>query len=771
MAPMKKLAAAILAFSTVVAGCEKKTPVPAPPPPAGGPAVPPPSNGGGSKPPTDGGFAPVNSYQGRDVEQWAALLESPNRDEQNSAIMALGRIGPASVPVLRDRLRHKHADVRVAAATAFGVLGRMGADGVPSLALALSDEDFKVRVAAAEALRAMGPVSAPASGALVLALADDAGKVREFAVQALAAIGQPAVPDLVAATRETGRAIRERALNALASMLPGVMPPVEPFREAILEPATPLRLAGVRGLSRMGAAASPAAAELATLLKDADPTVAEIATDALAKIGPSALEHIQKNIAGATPQVRARAFKSMGGCGAAAVPLLKAGLADPESTVRFAAAGALGVIGSAAADAVPALVELLGDPEEGTAGRAVWALGRIGAGAIEYLEGALALPSALARRRACMALGEAGPAAAPAAAAIVRALGDTDAEVRAAAAEAFGKLGPAAAPQAVAALASPDPFTRSAAIRALGASGADSVGALIDVLRKPESLIQRLAAQEALKSIGSPAMLPVAALLRQEDKDLRAAAAEVLGGMGASGVPVLMELLDSQDPELKKLGAEKLGLAGQMGGPAIPALCLLLRDPDAGMRRAAATAIAGIGTKDSASSEACEKGLADVDPVVRAACVMPYLAGCADVSAAVAKIAPLARDPDTRVIASALLALTSDVPNMLGSIGPLFHEVAIPAMADASLNADPEARIAAAVALGVVAGRDPAPVEALVKLGKDKDASVRAAACTAMGGIRPGLAGSAKIVLREALKDPEAAVREAAEASLSKLGD
>jgi HEAT repeat protein len=61
-------------------------------------------------------------------------------------------------------------------------------------------------------------------------------------------------------------------------------------------------------------------------------------------------------------------------------------------------------------------------------------------------------------------------------------------------------------------------------------------------------------------------------------------------------------------------------------------------------------------------------------------------------------------------------------------------------------------------------------VDALVKLGKDKDASVRAAACTAMGGIRPDLAGGAKIVLREAMKDPEAAVRDAAEAALNKLG-
>ena len=111
---------------------------------------------------------------------------------RKEAALALGQIGPAAkkaVPALRRALRHRHSDLRVAAAEA---LWRLEQDRsvVPILVAAVRHRDS--RDDAIEVLGRIGPAAEEAVPDLIYALKDDSFYIRTLAARALGQVGPKA---------------------------------------------------------------------------------------------------------------------------------------------------------------------------------------------------------------------------------------------------------------------------------------------------------------------------------------------------------------------------------------------------------------------------------------------------------------------------------------------------------------------------------------------------------------------------------------------------
>jgi HEAT repeat protein len=351
--------------------------------------------------------------------------------------------------------------------------------------------------------------------------------------------------------------------------------------------------------------------------------------------------------------VRSGAAHSLGRLGAReAVPLLAKALEDENALVRGSAAEALGAIGSP--DAVPALTEALADAEAGVLERAAVALRDLGARstardrAVPRLVQALDDGTYLDRTAALRALAELGTDALGAVPALVRALGGTKAPreetyVRVGAATALGKLGPrarAAVPSLAAALGDPQPEVRRASAEALAAldDRSDSVirGLIASTRDTDESV--RLASLNALRRLGAPeaqqaleqAVPGLARRLADTDPEGRRDAAWRLAGLGESARPAadaLVRCLDDPDEWVRSFAAQALanlgpaarlavgrlekllrsertrlpatvalGRIGPEAEAAVPALLMVIEDPDDAARHAAAEALFRIGT-------------------------------------------------------------------------------------------------------------------------------------------------------------------------------
>ena len=234
-------------------------------------------------------------------------------------------------------------------------------------------------------------------------------------------------------------------------------------------------------------------------------------------------------------------------------------LRDPDAGLRCAAAEALARLGPAALDAAPALVGALNDPDIGVRWHAAVALAAIGPGAVEPLNGALRSTVPETRQGAALALGRMGPGAAGALHALLGALEDPEAGVRERVAESLGLIGQGAAASVgplVRALADPDPYVEGRAAEALGRIGAEAVPALAAALADRERTV-RWCAAIALGRVGERAGEAVPALakaLDDADDNVRWSAVIALGNIGpraAGAVPALLRSLHDQDGDVR----------------------------------------------------------------------------------------------------------------------------------------------------------------------------------------------------------------------------
>ena len=281
---------------------------------------------------------------------------------------ALGRLGPAAVPVLLEALRGRHVKLRE---TAIGALGAVGGPAVvATLGDMVADDRSRVRQAAMTALvRAAGPEAVPA---LSRALAHRDPTTRRCAADALGTRHESAAVDAVkAALADPDRTVRDAAVRALASI-------------GTAEAASALVVGLERGDRDLQAASAAA-------LKSFDWTPAGAAERVVHAIlhgrfdettaqGAAAAAPLVAMLADRDPSMRRGALEALGRLAEPqTAQAIGAAFRDPEASVRQAAAAALAALGAAAADTI---VEALGDRATTVRASAEQALSAIGAGAV-----------------------------------------------------------------------------------------------------------------------------------------------------------------------------------------------------------------------------------------------------------------------------------------------------------------------------------------------------------------------------------------------------
>lgn len=552
--------------------------------------------------------------------------------EREAAAAALGRVGPAAMPGLIERLDAADEELRQVAANVLGVIGDRRA--LPALTARLADADPNVRTAAADALGRIG--GAEATAALLAALDSDDESLRVTSLQALANLRTaPPVAQLQRLVQD--RASRRGAYRLLGFsddraaatlLVGGLVDPTRSVRGAALAALGTLRARWTLGdLEVVARGVREAAASLPALpglveeaLTSDEPFVPVGAATALGWIGgarqagslarlaeddryrplveetleliPQTVQ-VQAALFDALPSLTPLALVTVLGALARAgneggYRLLAARVGDPEPQVRSEAVAALGRLGDSRT--VEPLVTALSDEDPTVAVLAAAAVVRLGQrderrrGAVlaECRERAATGPSP-AILRVMGALGGSEDVR------LVRALLEGgDERLRTAAAAAISALGARGMlreqdlPALAAALRDPARQVRGAAARAFA-----------DLARVRAERGERgeRSARAAL-AVGRPALDALRDALHDSDPAVQASAAEALGACGRSEyAPALEEMVaDPAAPPVVVLAALK-GLS-TLGAPTAEAVARALRQPDSEVAKEAVAAAA-----------------------------------------------------------------------------------------------------------------------------------------------------------------------------------
>jgi HEAT repeat protein len=467
---------------------------------------------------------------------------------------------------------------------------------------------------------------------------------------------------------------------------------------------------------------------------------------ALPQYGSTALSPLLLSLRAAdtlTHEQRERLPEILATLGPSAVPELLDRLGDPNEHVRAVAAAALGHL--RAGTAVCRLAMLSTDPSDLVRLSAAAALGQIGC---------KGWPPAALRgekgrwyrlrfwvRKPGGPVAEADPDVAVTQA-LRNGLKDASAAVRGAAAEAVGQLTakrmPELFPLLVTGTADDDETVRVRATLAVGAVGGDhpeTVPVLTRLLADPAAAVRAAAATAfaPLKGKAEPALSALVSLLEDRDEAVRAAASATvskLGTLSVAAANTLAEGLASDDTLRRARTAEALGDIGVAAADVAPMLAEAAEDDNDRVRAKAVEALGKIG-----------EAAADV---------------------AVPKLVRALKDQDDWVIALAAEAL--------GEMGDSAADAALPALVRSLAHANPQVRANAAEAIGKLGPAAVGVVAALETAAvNDADTAVRRAAVEALAAVgRPR--ASTLAVVRDALSDPDPALREAAVATFGAWG-
>jgi HEAT repeat protein len=481
-----------------------------------------------------------------------ALLDEGNVPLRNAASEALIAIGRSAVGPLIGRLSGTDSE-RKLIVDALGLIGDRQA--VPALVDCLADPDTNIRVAAAEALGGIG--GDEVVQALTQLLPREVDLVKVGALEALVrnrqklqveqlsdllfspvcrrlvvtALGftedAAAVPFLLDALADRGRAIREAAVVALTTLAPSL------DRGALINAWARLTQPG------------PQADAVAAAATTADqPETRRAAVELLALLrSPSGVRPLA--LALTDDHLRQEAATALVGHGPMAVPLLLDTLGELDAPARAACIDVLARLDAGAADDSPTvrmLVEALRDEDPEVAFAAANALAKVG--------GRTAL----------------GP--------LFKALDTDEPELVAAAAQALGHLGDRFHDDIMLLLASRgidsardsrDVYRAVHLCRMVAAMGRPGDRRVLLGGLKHEAAALRKAAADGLARLGRAtdvATLLVYALA-DESADVRAAVARALGGVGgASEVSALAALVEDEDPAVRAAAGHALGELG-----------------------------------------------------------------------------------------------------------------------------------------------------------------------------------------------------------------
>ena len=488
-----------------------------------------------------------------------ALLKFARGAPGGDIAAALASTGdPSVIPRLLDALEES-VDQRRGALGVVCALTLFGRSAMGPLLQRLEGAEWPYRNEIASALRL---IASSGSDLLLAALTGDWPHVRSGAAFALAGLPPGvAVGPLVIALTDPEPEVAAAAAAALGEV--GDDRAVEPLLEAAASPHAGIRAAAARSLGSVSGAT--VVESLVALLSDEDSGVVVSAQAALAAIGRPAVEPLAALLETDDDRLRAVAAGALAGIGTAAFAPLRRALRSKQWRVRQAAATALG-------DATEMAIN---DSWGFEKGRTVTPSGHV----------------ERAKRTKAVDRNESG---------LVSLLDDDVFAVRRAAATALGAAGD---PRTVSALAA--------------VSGATVVESLVALLSDEDSGVV-VSAQAALAAIGRPAVEPLAALLETDDDRLRAVAAGALAGIGTAAFAPLRRALRSKQWRVRQAAATALGDATGMVtndlqgfredkrtkavDRNVSGLVSLLDDDVFAVRRAAATALGGVGDPRTVSA-------------------------------------------------------------------------------------------------------------------------------------------------------------------------
>jgi len=686
---------------------------------------------------------------------------------------------------------------------------------------AIRSTNQKTRAEAIEELAAWAETDPEAVAGLLELLKDrttaGAGRTHPKSVNSTR---EAAVRALLLAGPKGEAALRDKGLAAL--------------RDGLNDPSAAVREHTVYTIGLLGPLGRPLSAEVQKLCTSGDAAVRGLAFDTLRHIGisdgvgfVSLLTHAEPEVA----RLAAELAPTLTDLPEAAVPPLTAALTADDATVRTAAAAALAAAGPKAAPAAPALAEAIKKtypaefdptaPYEAGPDLAFWdALAGIGEPAVAATTGLLKHGNPVVRTYAALTLGRIGPPAKAAAADLKAAFRDPFATVALEAAAALCRLGTdtdAAVALIKQALDAPNDVAQTAieVVARTGAAGQDLLPDALAKLASPNpfarfaavGLVGTLAPNEATKHAAALGKLardtgegaPNPAVAEQARRAIRLRVGTVLEKLGPAAGPAAAALAEAipteTDEATRGLFLDALVQMGPAAKPAVPVLLDIANDAGTSAERRAKLLLAA-SRADPASKDVAAAVLAasrDDPASLRAAA-----------AAAAAYLDPLPPDLASRLVAmansdrataarvAALKALAQAGPRAKGvradvekvAAGKLPEFALLAKVALAAIDGN-ISRAAADVRAGLtdrngqtralaaesllLIGPTAEDVPALLRLFKDRAAAAQHAAARCVARIGPP-AKDAVPDLVKLLDHPEGEVRAAAAAALGELG-
>ncbi len=240
--------------------------------------------------------------------------------------------------------------------------------------------------------------------------------------------------------------------------------------------------------------------------------------------------------------------------------------------------------------------------------------------------------------------------------------------------------------------------------------------------------------------------------MQDDDSVIRWRSASAVTAAHGATVPQLLAATTSTDPEVRRLAVTSLqGLGGEAVAPFVQAL----KDQNADVRHAAATALGRIGLGAIDAIPQLIAAIQDADDRVRASAAFSLSTFGRHAFEAVPAL--------QKALSDTSAAVRSRAAFTLGQVGPAAKR-AVKELARLVSDSDPMVRRNSASALGGIGSDAAAAIPELRQASQDTDAAVRRCAISVIGLIAPHAAAD---TLQRALHDSDAEVRECARAALS----